>query len=516
MRDKTGGKAIAAGGFGCVFKPALKCQGKARGSGVSKLLLKKYAEDEMNENRTVSNILTKIPHYADYFVGINSTSICNLESLTDSDKIDFDVKCNNLTKRGITAANINLNLSNVKSIDIPYGGLEPKSFFNTKHFSIDNFVKVNKNLIKLLNNGIVPMNKLNLYHLDLKAPNILIGDDHKTRIIDWGLSGIQQNTSVIPDAVKNRPFMYNAPFSICLFHNDFKPFIKDKITRIKSILGMPVSTLQQLKEDIRIAMHEWVHKFIQKGYKGHYEYIYSLLLNEILVNYAEYPKSYSSKVSNPEINTVIYGSYLKNYIVNALTEIVAYYTSVDGNFDDIGYFNDAYKHNVDVWGFLSTYYDILTLCRTRNASNKLTVQQCSLLSHNIISIMHKYLFNPIQQLMPIDINDLSNDLKTLNGISGVLSTPSPVAASPVVPRAYSPRIYSISSGRSRRSRRSSSLSLPPAVPLPAAPGSAPAPAAGPKKTRKRHVVCDDAKKAKCISKGKICNESTGRCVNKKK
>ena len=27
-RTRVGGEAIAAGGFGCVFKPALKCKGK--------------------------------------------------------------------------------------------------------------------------------------------------------------------------------------------------------------------------------------------------------------------------------------------------------------------------------------------------------------------------------------------------------------------------------------------------------------------------------------------------------
>jgi hypothetical protein len=506
MRNKKGGKAIAAGGFGCVFNPALKCQGNARGTGVSKLLLKKYAEDEMKENKMVSNVLTKIPNYDDYFVGINSTSICDLEDLTDSDKIDFDSKCSNLTKRGINSTNINANLSTVKSIDIPYGGSEPRLFFNTNYLTIDNFVKVNKSLIKLLNNGIVPMNKLNLYHLDLKAPNILVGDDYKSRIIDWGLSGIQIDINIIPEAVKDRPFMYNAPFTICLFQSDFKYFIKNKITNIKSVLGIPISSLQQIKEDIRLAMHEWVHKFIGKGYQGHYDYIHSVLLTEILVNYAEYPKSYSSKISSPELNTVIYGSYLKNYIVNALTEVVVYYTSLEGIFDDINYFNNSYKHNVDIWGFLSTYYDILALSRTRNTANKLSVQQCAVLSHNIISIIHKYLFDPIQQIMPIDINNLLNDLKSLNTISGYASSPSPiVVASPVISSVNTPSVRIISapkSRRSRRSRRSKSLSIP----LPAAA----------KKTRKRHVVCDDAKKAKCISKGKICNETTGRCVNKKK
>jgi len=39
-RSRKGGKAIAAGGFGCVFKPALKCKGKPRGNGITKVLIK--------------------------------------------------------------------------------------------------------------------------------------------------------------------------------------------------------------------------------------------------------------------------------------------------------------------------------------------------------------------------------------------------------------------------------------------------------------------------------------------
>jgi hypothetical protein len=31
----------------------------------------------------------------------------------------------------------------------------------------------------------------------------------------------------------------------------------------------------------------------------------------------------------------------------------------------------------------------------------------------------------------------------------------------------------------------------------------------------RRVTCDDAKKAKCIAMGKVCNDATGRCVARK-
>ena len=51
QKYKRGGKVIASGGFGCVFSPALKCQGKtSRGKNrISKLLTKKHAQDEYDE-----------------------------------------------------------------------------------------------------------------------------------------------------------------------------------------------------------------------------------------------------------------------------------------------------------------------------------------------------------------------------------------------------------------------------------------------------------------------------------
>ena len=59
-----GGKVIASGGFGCVFSPALKCQGKkTRGKNrISKLLTKKHAISEYNEIKNFKKKLDKIPN----------------------------------------------------------------------------------------------------------------------------------------------------------------------------------------------------------------------------------------------------------------------------------------------------------------------------------------------------------------------------------------------------------------------------------------------------------------------
>ena len=58
-KSAIGGKVIASGGFGCVFNPALKCQGKkTRGKNrISKLLTKKHALSEYNEIKEGSKVV---------------------------------------------------------------------------------------------------------------------------------------------------------------------------------------------------------------------------------------------------------------------------------------------------------------------------------------------------------------------------------------------------------------------------------------------------------------------------
>ena len=69
MRDKIGGQVIGAGGYGCVFKPALKCEGSNnRTTGISKMLSNKDADIEWKEISNVKNIILKIPNNDRYFL----------------------------------------------------------------------------------------------------------------------------------------------------------------------------------------------------------------------------------------------------------------------------------------------------------------------------------------------------------------------------------------------------------------------------------------------------------------
>ena len=59
-RSRLGGEALASGGFGCIFKPALKCKGKVeRIEGVSKMSVEQHGKQEMSE---IDKIKVKLYH----------------------------------------------------------------------------------------------------------------------------------------------------------------------------------------------------------------------------------------------------------------------------------------------------------------------------------------------------------------------------------------------------------------------------------------------------------------------
>ena len=60
-REQKAGEAIAAGGYGCVFKPPIKCRDKSlpyEPTGISKLMSKTSADDEMREIAAIKPIIS--------------------------------------------------------------------------------------------------------------------------------------------------------------------------------------------------------------------------------------------------------------------------------------------------------------------------------------------------------------------------------------------------------------------------------------------------------------------------
>ena len=88
-RSRLGGEALASGGFGCSFKPALKCKGKNdRIDGVSKMSIEKHGKQEMNEIERIKTKLIKIKNYQRYY--LLDVNMCKPDKLTPEDMKQLD------------------------------------------------------------------------------------------------------------------------------------------------------------------------------------------------------------------------------------------------------------------------------------------------------------------------------------------------------------------------------------------------------------------------------------------
>jgi len=235
---KLGGRAIESGGYGCVFKPALKCKDEEREPNqISKLMLKRNAKTEYDDIVKFLPYLKKIPDYEKYFLVYDITT-CKPGRLDEEDLEGFDEKCSSLTKRKIKKDTVNEeeNLRTLSIVNMPYGGVDVgrviEQVFSKDRIDYAKLVELNNKLLELLKNGILPMNqKQHIYHCDLKDSNIIVDQEMNTRLIDWGLSCKYDDESTVPDILKRRPFQYNVPFSNVLFNNMFEDSYKEFLTK---------------------------------------------------------------------------------------------------------------------------------------------------------------------------------------------------------------------------------------------------------------------------------------------
>jgi hypothetical protein len=401
-KNKKGGKVIASGGFGCVFSPALKCQGKkTRGKNrISKLLTKKHALSEYNEIKEFKKNLDKIPNYQNYFL-IYDFNICKPSKLSKSDLDSFKEKCSALPKDKITKDNINKSLDKVVALNMPNGGL-PVDDFLLKHNSYKNIVKLNNTLIKLLNNGIIPMNKHNIYHCDIKDSNILIDSSStlKARLIDWGLSTkyVANTDQTFPKTWRNRPFQFNVPFSIVIFSDLFFDKYSKYIEEGRKI------DYDSLKPFII----EYIYLWLKERGSGHYKYImqimFMLFSNEL------------DDIDEKEKEKIIESEFTLPYIYNYIIEVLINFTNFrkDGTLNLRIYLDTVFIKIVDIYGFIISYLPFFeALFDNYSKLNEVEIE----LFEAFKKIFIKYLFSP--RIQPINVNEVTSELKGLNKLLDV-------------------------------------------------------------------------------------------------
>jgi hypothetical protein len=401
----TGGKVIASGGFGCVFNPELKCKGKtSRGKNrISKLLTKKHALEEYNEVQIFKKKLDKIENYENYFL-LDNFEICKPSKLSKTDLVNFKEKCSALPKDKITQENINNSLDKVFALNMPNGGL-PVDEFLLKNNSYKNIVDLNNTLIKLLINGIIPMNKKNIYHCDIKDSNILVDNSSglKTRLIDWGLSTEYESNidQSFPKSWRNRPFQFNVPFSIIIFSDLFF----DKYSKYIKQNG------KLDYENLKPFIIDYVYLWLKERGAGHFSFINSIMFMLFSKDLNDIDKNSKEKIIENEFTL----PYIYNYIIEILINFTHF--RKDGSLNLRIYLDTVFIKIVDIWGFIISYLPIFdALFNNYEKLNNMEIQ----LFESLKNIFIKYLFSP--RIIPINEIELTNNLKDLNKIFKLTST----------------------------------------------------------------------------------------------
>jgi hypothetical protein len=380
MYDKTGGKVIGSGGFGCIFRPQIRCNSsyKTYGennydpNGISKVMTRRYGKQEYTELTKFMTIIKTIPNYEKYFI-ISQITACHPAPFEEEDLINFDIiKCSGLKKRGINKNTINSYLDELYTINMPYGGDDVDNFIKKNINNIKVIRSFNNKMFSLLENAIIPMNDKGIYHGDLKSANILV-EKTKTniyaRIIDWGLSGIylsnkkmetiesesgfSDDWKTIPDIFRNRPFQYNVPPSSILFsktfHRHYDKFLVDNN-----------GDLTHLRRFIKEFIDDYIDP--NSGHLQNFDSIFDKKFDKTRHN------NILHKINNvvkyiSEVDTLYIGNIeLKinhiDYIYEYIYRILIKYTSYKF-FNVIGYFSEVYIHNLDIWGFVMSYYSFM-------------------------------------------------------------------------------------------------------------------------------------------------------------
>lgn len=370
----TGGKVIASGGFGCIFQPALKCNTQSKTKNkhtnrISKLMTKKHARTEYKEITKFQNLLKQIPHYSDYFL-LNDFVLCKPTKLSFKDLTNYKKKCKALNKKNITVKKVNSSLNKLLTLNMPYGGVD------LKHVDMS-FTKLNVALIRLLTKGIVPMNQLEVYHCDIKESNILIKNNF-ARLIDWGLSTEFKHGQPIPKVLCNRPFQYNIPFSNILFNKYF----------LKEYHGFLKKDRNPSDESIRKFVRNYIVLWSNIRGVGHL-YLINKKMAQVF-NHA------NNKNDNDKKRKVIY-DFTYYYIIEYIFQILKSFTK-NGTFELYTYFSEVFIKNIDIWGFVTTYYMFI------NHKNKNT----EVFKKIKYAIVHCLFENPTK---PIDVKEIISVLE---------------------------------------------------------------------------------------------------------
>ena len=347
-RSRKGGEVITSGGFGCIFKPALKCiNSNSRTSGVSKMSMQKHGIQEINEITRIREKLQKIKNYKKHY--LLDITMCKPDPLNANDLKNFNEKCYALSRYNINKKNVNNNLDKLTILNMNDAGIDLKDWINKdKVINTDKIIQLNKIVINLLKHGIIPMNKHNVIHNDLKDRNIMIDNNLNARIIDWGLASIVNNKK-IPNEIMDRPLQFNTPFSSMIISEEF-------IRNYNSFL-------QHVKKGTILFNHINLRNYIINEYLTKINRYYGYYDDNVIVFNMLFSSNIGKEtfLSNENKEALLEYGYYLYYLSNYITDILIKYTTPRYEFLVEKYFFECYLFNSDIFGLMTIYYNFFEI-----------------------------------------------------------------------------------------------------------------------------------------------------------
>ena len=443
---KRGGAAIAAGGFGCVFRPALRCQpgspasSKYKASDVSKLMARRDANEEMQELGRVMPVLALIPNADKYFVGVGGNQnfyACTPAPLTTEDRVHYS-RCRPLIRRGYTVDTINDKLEGLRVINQSDGGIEVNEAWGYANHAghghgaaamadfTNGFKALNAGLMQLLVHGVVPLNRMGVLHGDLKASNVLVdsgpaapaGRNVRTvlenmthaqaantdvlacRIIDWGLamyfkgappSPLARLRQSIPESLRIGKYtLFNMPITAILFEDDLQRVIKKLVREfLPPRSGRTGRALAMRNVANRIYM---IHLSSVDGH-GHDDYLAQILGTF----FYGVPVTANQQASQERDRSP------QGIIIDYLAAALDAYVEPDGTFRRMDYFQDVFRHNCDVYGLLTCY---LPLVEVPADVPQAQTWSRNLVSNGVVRMLAEYCYGPTYAARQIPIREV--------------------------------------------------------------------------------------------------------------
>ena len=388
-----GGKPIAAGSYGCVFKPSLKYTDCSDQSlldfRVSKVFIDKTELDkEWNEISSIKTAFETNPKKSlkkvdDYFIydaskcRIDYSDTSNITQLNEAKRRD----CSNIISDDITDYSSN----NPYALDSKYGGIDFKKYLHSKGtLDYAEFKRLNSKMIDLFD-AIVEMNNANIYHFDIKAENMVYDEneedenEEKLRLIDFGFAKVFDQPDLISVDLDGPKFP-NIVTKL-KYNNELIRIKSSGILSYASVFGSYLLD-KDWDETLKLSVKE--DSDIERDIE---RYLYSLKI------YTD--KYYKSARSN----------YLFTIIKTNLVEIInsKWHVFNSGNSYKQTYFKTVFLHNSDIFAFLMIYLNI-------NVDN-------ATITESIKYLIDKYILTTDYATESYTIEDIRTDLTNLTNLT---------------------------------------------------------------------------------------------------